>query len=79
MSDAGSEYLKSNAFDEALLKNGIIINQSAPQTPAERLMCTLMDKVKAMRHQACIPQSWWEFAFAHTTHIYNHALVAHLN
>ena len=67
MSDAGSEYLKSNAFDQALLKKGIIINQSAPWTPAERLMHTLMDKAKAMWHQACIPQSWWGFAFAHVT------------
>ena len=32
---------------------------------AEHLMHTLMDKAEAMRHQACIPQSWWEFAFAH--------------
>jgi len=37
-----------------------------------------MDKAKSMQHQACIPDSWWEFAFAHTTHIYNHTLVAHL-
>ena len=29
-----------------------------------------------MCHQACIPDSWWEFVFAHTTHIYNHTLVA---
>ena len=80
MSDAGSEY-KSNAFDRALLKKGIIINQSAPRTPmqnsrAERLMHTLMDKAEAMQHQACIPQSWWEFAFAHATHIYNCTPVA---
>ena len=73
MSDASGEY-KSDAFDRALLEKGIIINQSAPWTPmqngrAERLMCTLMDKAEAMQHQACIPQSWWEFVFAHATHI----------
>jgi len=35
-----------------------------------------MDKAKSMQHQACIPDSWWEFAFAHATHIYNRTLVA---
>ena len=44
-----------------------------------RLGCTLMDKAKSMRHPACIPDSWWEFAFAHATHIYNRTLVACLN
>ena len=38
-----------------------------------------MDKAKSMQHQACIPDSWWEYVFTHTTHIYNHTLVAHLN
>ena len=37
-----------------------------------------MDKAKSMQHQACIPDSWWEFVFAHTTHIYNRTPVAHL-
>ena len=62
MSDAGRKY-KSELFDRALLKRGIR---------------TLMDKSESMCHQACIPDSWWEFAFAHTTHIYNHTLVARL-
>jgi len=30
---------------------------------AERLGRTLMDKAESMWHQACIPDSWWEFAF----------------
>ena len=82
MSDAGGEY-KSDAFNRALLEKGSIINQSAPQTPmqngrAECLMRTLMNKAEAMRHQACIPQSWWEFVFAHATHVYNRTPVAHL-
>ena len=46
---------------------------------AERLGCTLMDKAKSMQHQACIPDSWWEYAFAQATHIYNCTPVAHLN
>ena len=81
MSNAGGEY-KSNLFDRALEK-GIKIYQSAPQTPmqngcAERLGHTLMDKAESMWHQACIPDSWWEFAFAHATHLYNCTLVARL-
>ena len=46
---------------------------------AKQLGCTLMDEAESMWHQACIPDSWWEFAFAHATHIYNWTLVAHLN
>ena len=34
-------------------------------------MCTLMDKAEAMHHMASLPDSWWEFATAHATHIYN--------
>jgi hypothetical protein len=30
-----------------------------------------MDKAKAMRHQACLPQSWWEFAVEQAVHLYN--------
>ena len=82
MFDAGGEY-KSNLFDRALLEKGIKIYQSAPWTPmqngrAERLGHTLMDKAESMWHQACIPDSWWEFAFAHATHLYNHTPVARL-
>jgi len=80
MSDASGEY-KSDLFDRALLEKGIKIYQSAPRTPmqnghAERLGRTLMDKAESMWHQACIPDSWWEFVFAHATHIYNHTPVA---
>ena len=38
-----------------------------------------MDKAKSMWHQACIPSSWWEYVFAHTTHIYNCTPVTRLN
>ena len=34
-------------------------------------MRTIMDKAEAMRHKACIPQSWWEFSVLHALHIYN--------
>ena len=33
-------------------------------------MCTLMDKAEAVHH-ACLPNSWWQFATTHATHIYN--------
>ena len=80
MSDAGREY-KSDLFDRVLLEKGIKIYQSAPWTPmqnghAKQLRHTLMDKAQSMQHQACIPDSWGEFAFAHATHIYNQTLVA---
>jgi len=35
-----------------------------------------MDKAASMHHQACIPDSWWEFAFTYATHIYNRTPVA---
>ena len=75
MSDAGGEY-KSNAFIKMLKDKGIEILQSVPHAHqqngrAERIIRTLMEKVQAMRLQACLPQSWWEFALDHATHIYN--------
>ena len=82
MSDAGGEY-KSDAFIKELKDNGITILQSAPHTPqqngrAERFMRTIMDKAQAMRLEACIPQSWWEFAVSHAAHCYNRTPLARL-
>ena len=82
MSDAGGEY-KSDAFIRTLKDAGIKILQSAPHTPqqngrAERFMRTVMDKAQAMRLEACIPQSWWEFAVLHATHCYNRTPVRRL-
>ena len=78
---AGCLMLAENISPIYLIEKGIKIYQSAPWTPmqnghAKQLGCTLMDKAESMWHQACIPDSWWEFAFAHTTHIYNQTLVA---
>jgi transposase InsO family protein len=75
MSDAGGEF-KSNAFIKMLKDNGIEILQSVPHVHqqngrAERIIQTLMDKAESMRHQACLPPSWWEFALDHATHVYN--------
>jgi hypothetical protein len=69
MSDAGREH-KLDAFICTLEDVGINIRQSALPTPqqngcAKRLMHTLMDKAQVMHLEACLPQSWWEFAILH--------------
>ncbi|KIJ06081.1 hypothetical protein PAXINDRAFT_92535, partial [Paxillus involutus ATCC 200175] len=38
-----------------------------------------MDKAEAMRHEACIPQSWWEFTTQQATHVYNRLPMDRLN
>ena len=38
---------------------------------AERLNWTLLEKAQSMRLEAYLPDSWWEFAFATATHVYN--------
>ena len=73
MSDAGGEY-KSDKFLTMLKDNGINVLQSVPHTPqqngcAEHFIHTYMDKAEAMRHQACLPQSWWEFAVEQAVHL----------
>ena len=83
MSDAGGEY-KSDAFLAVLKDKGIKVLQSAPHTPqqngrAERFNRTIMDKAEAMRHEACLPDKWWEFAVEHAVHIYNRTPVERLN
>ena len=74
-SDAGGEYT-SKAFKELLKDRGIEILQSVPHAHqqngcAERIIRTLMEKAESMRLQACLPQSYWEFAIEHATHVYN--------
>ena len=75
MTDGGGEY-KSNAYSEMLKERGIEILQSIPHVHqqngrAEWIIRTLMEKAETMQLQACLPQSWWEFALDHATHIYN--------
>ena len=38
-----------------------------------------MDKESAMRIEACLPQSWWEFSVEHAVHCYNRTPVKRLN
>ena len=82
MSDAGGEY-KSDAFLAILKEKGIKVLQPAPHTPqqngrAERFNRTIMDKAEAMRHEACLPDRWWEFAVEHAVHLYNRTPVERL-
>ena len=75
MFDTGREY-KSTAFIKMLKDKGIEILQSVPHahqqnSRAERIIRTLVEKAQAMRLQACLPQSWWEFVLDHATHVYN--------
>jgi len=67
-----------------LKDRGIEILQSIPYAHqqngrAERFIHTLMEKAKAMRHQACAPPSWWEFSVEHALHVYNRTPLRRLN
>ena len=82
MTDFGGEY-KSKEFDQLLKNMGIKTHTSVPHMHqqngcAEHFNRTLMDKVQAMRLDACLSQSWWEFAVNTATHLYNCTPVHHL-
>ena len=75
MSDAGGEY-KSTNFDTMLKGQGIKVLKSVPHQLqqngcAECFNRTIMDKAQALCLDACLPQSWWEFAVLHAVHLYN--------
>jgi hypothetical protein len=38
-----------------------------------------MEKSEAMRLEACLPQSWWEFSLEHAIHVYNRTPICHLS
>ena len=83
MSDGGGEFI-SKAFVTMLKDKGIEILQSIPYAHqqngrAERIIRTLMEKAESMRLQACLPQSYWEFALDHATHVYNRTPMKRLN
>ena len=71
-------------FITLMKENGIEVQQSIPHAHqqngrAERLIRTLRKKAETMRLEACLPQSWWEFALDHATHVYNKTPVRRLN
>ena len=62
--DAGGEF-KSWELTEFLLNLGIRTLTSIPHAHQqngrdEHFIRTIMDKVQAIRLEACFPQSWWE-------------------
>jgi len=80
--DNGGEYMTSE-LQSFLVEQGIIHETSTPHVhqqngQAEWLNCTLLEKVQSMQLEACLPNSWWEFAFATATHVYTCTPIKHL-
>src|SRR6202161_2263793 len=74
-SDEGGEY-NDRELHDTLKDLGIEMQRSVPHASqqngrAERFNRTIMDKAQALRLDACLPQSWWEFAVLHAVHLYN--------
>ena len=81
-SDEGGEHNDRELLDD-LKDLGIQIQRSVPHASqqngrAERFNRTIMDKAQAICLDACIPQSWWEFAVLHAIHLYNRMPIKHL-
>ena len=82
MSDFGGEFT-SLKLEERLRELGIRVQQSVPHMPqqnghAEHFNQTLFEKAEAMRHQACLPKSWWEFCIEYAIYVYNRTPIIHL-
>jgi predicted GNAT family acetyltransferase len=82
MTDAGGEY-KSLDLRDKFKQMGILNRTSVPHMHqqngrAERLNRTLIEKAQAMRFEACLPQSWWEFAVEYAFHVYNRTPIRRL-
>ena len=45
---------------------------------AEHFNQTLFEKSEAMRHQACLPRSWWEFCVEYSVYVYNRTPIKRL-
>jgi len=73
--DNRGEYMTSE-LQFFLCEQGIVYETSTPHIhqqngQTERLNWTLLEKAQSIRLEACLPDSWWEFAFATATHVYN--------
>jgi hypothetical protein len=71
----GGEYML-HAYKKMLLDAGIELTPLPPYYPqingrAERFMRTFSEKEAAMRHDADLPDSWWEFTVEHGVYVYN--------
>jgi len=79
MTDNGGEYVDKD-YVKLLKDEGIEIQQSVPAQlqmngRAEHFNHTINEKVESMCHQACLPDSWWEFSVLHVNYLYNHTPV----
>jgi len=73
--DNGGEYVDKD-YVKLLKDEGIEIQQSVPSQPQMngRVECfnhTINEKAESMHHQACLPDSWWEFSILHANYLYN--------
>ena len=74
-SDRGEEY-RSDEYSEHLKKAGTVRKLVVHDTPehnrvAERLNCTLLEKVRAMLHDSGLPKFLWAEATAHKVYLKN--------
>jgi len=79
MTDNGGEYINKD-YVKLLKDEGIKIQWSIPAQlqmngRAEHFNHTIDEKVESMCHQACLPDSWWEFSILHVNYLYNHTPV----
>jgi len=80
--DNGREYTTSE-LQSFLREQGIVHEISIPHVHqqngrVEWLNWTLLEKAQSMRLEACLSDSWWEFAFVTATHVYNHTPIKRL-
>ena len=82
MTDAGGEYKNfnlSNKFKELGISHQMSVPHMHQQNGrAECLNRTLIEKAQALRFDACLPQSYWEFSVEFTVHVYNRTPVKHI-
>jgi len=75
MSDNGGEYVNKD-YVKLLKDEGIEIQRSVPSQlqmngRVEHFNRTIDEKAESMCHQACLPDSWWEFSVLHVNYLYN--------
>ncbi|KIK15110.1 hypothetical protein PISMIDRAFT_16746 [Pisolithus microcarpus 441] len=74
-SDRGGEFM-GNEFKSLLNSKGIVHELSIAHQPqqngrAEWFNCTILEKAGSIRHHACVPKRFWNFAFDSALHVYN--------
>ena len=83
MTNFGGEF-KSLDLTDFFKDLGIAIHTSMPYMHqqngcAEHFNRTIMENAQAIHLDACIPQSWWEFAVLHAVHLYNRTPVCYID